>query len=153
MRVEQASLLNTTNPSRQVILHANITVTYFNTGAEPIAFILLDPWDSMNIVLDNGLRLDTRRIDNDGIAMCTTRQLAQCRVAEADSYTQLAPGATVSVNYHLINTYGRDNPSVSTIPSIATGNFVLNTHVIEGGADRTVQASMLNTPLRNGVQL
>ena len=25
--------------------------------------------------------------------------------------------------------------------------------VIEGGADRTVQGSLLNTPIRNGVQL
>lgn len=153
MRVEQASLLNTTNASRQVILHSNITVTYFNTGSEPMAFILVDPWDSMNVVLDNGMRLNAHRAQNDGVTHCGRNALAQCRVANANGYTQLDPGASVSVNYKLINTYAPDNVALPTIPSIQTGNYVINVHVIEGGGDRTVQASLLNTPLRNGVQL
>lgn len=153
MRVEQASLVNTTNPSRQVILHSNITITYFNTGTEPIAFILVDPWQTMNVALDNGLRLEARGNDNDGITHCRRNDLAQCRVANADGYTQLDPGTSVSVNYRLINMYDRENPAVPALPTVQTGNYVINVHVIEGGSDRTVQGSLVNTPLRNGVQL
>lgn len=156
MRVEAARLTHTRDNSNQVWLAATMTVSFFNTGTTPMSLILPSRYESIDLALDNGLTLTPSRQVNHttdlGLSACAG-SLASCRDTTPDAFTQLDPGASVSLNFTLRDIYRANDPNLPSIPSVQQGNLAMRLHVIEGAADRIVQASFLNTPLQNGVRL
>lgn len=141
VRVESSTLVNDDG-----YLVLRTTLSFHNTGPEPMTVALLAPSRTMSVAFDNGVVIAPRT----NAPMSCAYSESDCRAKNPEVYTQIDSNASVSANFNLIHRLAKEQ--LAALPSIKTGNLVLRMHVVEGSGSRVVQASILNLPVRNEIQ-
>ena len=144
-RVEGATLSRGSADSGSAKL--SFTLTLFNTGAEPISLISMNPNHSnTSALLDTGLSMSTNG-GAPGLLECFRNEPSGCRESDVAKYTQIDPGGSSTVNVELFAYTPSDQ--IAALPQVKTATYSMRLHLLQGATvDRPVQLSISGIPVR-----
>lgn len=155
-RIETAALsVAEQRSNRDGILRLGFAITFANSGSQPISLIMTSD-GTPTFLLENGLTLSTRntspRWEMSGLDQCRYNSSSDCRLRSPDSYVEIEPGGTVTVNIALTGDYTAGQ--ASGLNALSKGNLTMRLHMLQGDAvDKVLPLSMPNMTFNNAVSI
>lgn len=152
-RIETAALSAYGQDSRRDgFLRLGMAITFANGGSQPMSLILRRD-ASPSFLLANGITIrDRQNWEVTGLGVCRYDSASECRLRAPDSFVEIEPGQSITVNIVLTGEYLASH--AGTLNSYTTGNLTMGLYLLQGDSvERSIALSMPNMPISNNVSL